>query len=227
MIEQVLDHKRASEEDDEEVPTSLLYLVRWRGLSHIHNTWEEHAYLKTVKGAKKLDNYVKRLLEEQAWRQSDDVSKEELEQRAINLEMHRQTLEDHKVVERVVAQRQSDAGTPEYFVVWKWLGYDEATWEEADAILPDAQPAIDAFQERLASTATLPHKSKTYPRGAHRSFKRMQTQPAYLTGGELRDYQLTGLNWLAYTWAHDQNGILADEMVSFGMFHQSINKKLT
>ena len=31
-------------------------------------------------------------------------------------------------------------------------------------------------------------------------------------GGELRDYQLDGLNWLARSWLTDSNAILADEM---------------
>lgn len=29
---------------------------------------------------------------------------------------------------------------------------------------------------------------------------------------ELKDFQLTGLNWLAYIWSRGENGILADEM---------------
>ena len=31
-------------------------------------------------------------------------------------------------------------------------------------------------------------------------------------GGTLRDYQLDGLNWMAYAWVRGLNGILADEM---------------
>jgi chromodomain-helicase-DNA-binding protein 1 len=33
-----------------------------------------------------------------------------------------------------------------------------------------------------------------------------------LKGGELRDYQLEGLNWLVYSWCNNTNVILADEM---------------
>ena len=79
-------------------------------------------YLKTLKGAKKLDNYVKRLLEEQVWRKPPFVSKEEVEQRDINLEMHRQTLEDYKTIDRIIAQRKAGDGTAEYLVLWKWIG---------------------------------------------------------------------------------------------------------
>ena len=31
-------------------------------------------------------------------------------------------------------------------------------------------------------------------------------------GGKLRDYQLDGLNWMAYSWSKGMNGILADEV---------------
>ncbi|KAJ2386753.1 ATP-dependent DNA helicase Hrp3, partial [Coemansia sp. RSA 2603] len=43
-------------------------------------------------------------------------------------------------------------------------------------------------------------------------FQRLTQQPAYLAGGELREYQLTSLNWMAHLWSNDENGILADEM---------------
>lgn len=31
-------------------------------------------------------------------------------------------------------------------------------------------------------------------------------------GPQLKDFQLTGLNWLAYCWSRAENGILADEV---------------
>ncbi len=35
-----------------------------------------------------------------------------------------------------------------------------------------------------------------------------------ITGGEMRDYQVRGLNWLTSLHCNGINGILADEMVS-------------
>lgn len=41
----------------------------------------------------------------------------------------------------------------------------------------------------------------------------MTAQPDYIdVGGELKDFQITGLNWLAYLWCRHENGILADEV---------------
>lgn len=43
---------------------------------------------------------------------------------------------------------------------------------------------------------------------------RLEVQPSILQGGELRDYQLTSVNWLIGLYESGINGILADEMVS-------------
>jgi ATP-dependent DNA helicase len=39
-------------------------------------------------------------------------------------------------------------------------------------------------------------------------------QPALVTGGVMRDYQLSGMEWLISLYDNGLNGILADEMVS-------------
>lgn len=46
---------------------------------------------------------------------------------------------------------------------------------------------------------------------------RFETTPSYIKG-EMRDYQLRGLNWLISLYENNINGILADEM-GLGMFY--------
>ncbi|XP_003747940.1 chromatin-remodeling complex ATPase chain Iswi [Galendromus occidentalis] len=41
---------------------------------------------------------------------------------------------------------------------------------------------------------------------------RFDESPKYITGGELRDYQIRGLNWMISLYENGINGILADEM---------------
>ena len=55
-----------------ELPSSSLerqYLIKWVGWSHLHNTWESEASLRVMgaKGLKKLENYIKKVAEFDAW----------------------------------------------------------------------------------------------------------------------------------------------------------------
>jgi len=40
----------------------MQYLIKWKGWSHMHNTWESEASLKEqkVNGIKKVENYIKK-----------------------------------------------------------------------------------------------------------------------------------------------------------------------
>ncbi|CAG8600585.1 9734_t:CDS:2, partial [Ambispora leptoticha] len=98
-----------------------------------------------------------------------------------------------------------------YFCKFKGLSYLDCTWEKAELIEEKFQVEIDAFNER-SNSRRLPHLSTKYSRESRPKFKLLSSQPSYLTGGDLRDFQLTGLNWLAHLWSKNQNGILADEM---------------
>lgn len=41
---------------------------------------------------------------------------------------------------------------------------------------------------------------------------RFEESPSYIEGGEMRDYQVRGLNWMISLYENGINGILADEM---------------
>ena len=57
------------EADPEKDETEKHYLIKWKGWSHLHNTWESETSLKTqkAKGMKKLENYIKRVDEIEQW----------------------------------------------------------------------------------------------------------------------------------------------------------------
>jgi SWI/SNF-related matrix-associated actin-dependent regulator of chromatin subfamily A member 5 len=44
------------------------------------------------------------------------------------------------------------------------------------------------------------------------SVTRLTVQPSILKGGQLKNYQLIGLNWMINLFENGVNGILADEM---------------
>lgn len=54
--------------------------------------------------------------------------------------------------------------------------------------------------------------SVSYYRSLHAQQEVVQEQPSILEGGELKDYQVAGLQWLVSLYNNNINGILADEM---------------
>lgn len=141
--------------------------------------------------------------------------------------MYREMLSEWKTVDRIIASREcsKNSSAIEYLVKWRGLPYSECTWESPDGILPcshvtstdievdikEYQSEIDAFlvrEQNAVTQAALPHSTK------RPEFKKLLTQPRGWLTAELRDYQLEGLNWLIYSWTHNTNVILADEMYS-------------
>ncbi|CAO3634620.1 unnamed protein product [Mucor hiemalis] len=217
VIESVLDHRRkdtgsesdADEPDDPE--TNIEYLIKWKSWSHLHDTWDTFDYLHSFKGFRKLENYIRnRIIDEQYFRRHAETTKEEIEQQDINIARRRDEINDWRSVERVISMRGSPPNI-EYFVKWRRLHYDECTWEDEDLISTDYQNEIDEYLER-EQNMNIPHRSSTYPRGQRPQFSAFKSQPSYISGGELRDYQLHGVNWMYWLWCRNENGILADEM---------------
>lgn len=50
-------------------PSEVQFLIKWKGWSHLHNTWETEQSLteQNVKGMKKLNNFTKREHDITAW----------------------------------------------------------------------------------------------------------------------------------------------------------------
>lgn len=192
------------------------FYVKWQGRSHLHNTWETTQSLREYRGFKKLQNYIKKVVEpDRAMREDPTVTKEEIEQQDIRIQMDRDMLEDYSTVERIIGQRRVERTEDypsgvEFYCKWKRLDYNECTWEAQEDL--DAREQIDAFFER-ENCRTLPYNSAPLgpeQRGRMHFFN--GKQPAYMKGGELRDYQMTGIQWAASLWHRNENGILADEM---------------
>ncbi|KAJ3012364.1 UNVERIFIED_CONTAM: hypothetical protein HDU68_001243 [Siphonaria sp. JEL0065] len=201
-------------------PCETEFFVKWTGWSYRRNTWHLASDLASVKGYRKLERYIRKMEEGIYERSNPYMTKEEIEGLDLKVEMHRQNLIEYTKVERVVASRPSATSSgDEYLCKWKELYYKDATWEPSDEI-SEFQDLIDAFLEREAS-AFVPHKSRSYYK-SRPDFKKFTKQPEYLRGGDLRDYQLLGVNWMAYLWHRNENGILADEM-GLGKTVQSIS----
>ena len=191
--------------------------------------------MKRFKGNKRVDNYIKAYKIWQARKDSPHTSPEEVEALVLEKEREKEELETYRIPERIVSHRQvtnQDGETViEYFCKWTNLPYEHCTWEPHSEIAPIAKHLIEAYRQR-ESDAYFPYKSQQYAVNKRPKFEKIARDPDYIkeNGGELKDFQLTGLNWLAFTWSHGLNGILADEMglgkvrlPSFGPFGVSNN----
>lgn len=220
-IEGVFGHERDELmlDDPEDIPTkNLRFIIKWKGFAHIHNTHELYDFLRPYKGFKKVDNYIKQVwTPQQAFLKDKNVTKEDLEAMEIEKERVQETLNSYQTVERIIGQKNHEP-TKEiphpfvaYLTKWKGLPYADCTWEADEEIRPIAKSVIDAYLQRSTS-AQVPARSASYAKERPK-YTRMTEQPAYITpGGQLKEFQMTGLNWLAYLWSKKENGILADEV---------------
>uniref|UniRef100_A0A8C2C048 Chromodomain helicase DNA binding protein 2 n=1 Tax=Cyprinus carpio TaxID=7962 RepID=A0A8C2C048_CYPCA len=197
--------------DPEKDEGETQFLIKWKGWSYIHSTWESVDSLtqQKVKGMKKLENFKKKNEELNAWLKK--ASPEDLEYYNCQQELTNDLSKQFQIVERVIAQKTSSS-EPEYLCKWMGLPYAECTWEDGALIRKKFQACVDSFQNRNACK-TVPSKDckvlKQRPR-----FAALKKQPSYI-GDEvlqLRDYQLDGVNWLAHSWCRCNSVILADEM---------------
>lgn len=212
--EKVLAVEKQIGDDINKIKQNYKFLIKWNGVSHLHNTWEKYEDLAGLKGLKKIDNYIKVVIILSYEIRSDpSITREELEQ--IHLERERKVGEigEYKRIERIVDSRREyvgETGELQYLIKWRRLNYDECTWENANVIYKLSPQLVDRYQHRTKSKI-LPNLSANY--GSQRPrFEKLVSQPGYIKNGELRDFQLTGLNWMAFLWSRNENGILADEM---------------
>ncbi|SAM81827.1 probable CHD1-transcriptional regulator [Ustilago bromivora] len=220
VIESILGHERHEDhlDDSEDIPTqNMRFIVKWKRYSHLHDTHETYDFLKPYPGFKRVDNYIKSVFyPEKALLSDPNASREDIEALQIEKERQAELIQSFKTVERVISQRDNHANKEvpyphlAYLVKWKGLPYADCTWEAEQEIKHIAQHAIAAYLAR-SSSLTLPWRSQNFSQGRPK-YTRMTEQPAYINSGTLKDFQMTGLNWLAYLWSKNENGILADEM---------------
>ncbi|EPY53159.1 ATP-dependent DNA helicase Hrp3 [Schizosaccharomyces cryophilus OY26] len=210
-IDCILDHRLREGHDGSNVTEDYEFLIKWVNMSHLHCTWEIYNNLVGFRGAKKVDNHIKQvILLEREIREDPTTTREDIEAMEIDIERKRDSYKEYKEVDRIVYEYRNPDGSLEYLVKWKHLLYDFCTWEPADIIEPIAKEQIQSFHEREHS-ALMPSRGTSYGH-TRPKYRKLEQQPSYITGGELRDFQLTGVNWMAYLWHKNENGILADEM---------------
>jgi chromodomain-helicase-DNA-binding protein 1 len=187
------------------------YWVRMEGEAHLRAKWVNWEEAKSYRGDKRATNYFNKIV-------MPILAASDLAQKEGNTELleqlmmeYDQVVEQHLSshhVDRVIATRAGEEGT-EYYVKWKNVPYDGCTWESEETVSELTQDAIDEFLNRSQRLAV---SDKKLSNQVHTKMRPIETQPSYIQGGKLRDFQLIGLNFLAMNWCRQRNVILADEM---------------
>ncbi|CAB4062729.1 CHD1 [Lepeophtheirus salmonis] len=212
-IEKVIDHRKGFVGGTGAEESEMQYLINWKELSHLHNTWESETSLDELgaKGMKKLHNYMSRMSDYESWKKN--ANPEDIEYNECQLEMSQQLVSSYTIPERIIAERSVDDQV-EYYVKWKNLPYIDATWEAGHLIDNEFQSVIENFRFRQESRYAPSSKSKFFK--YRPKFTTTKSQPDYMGGSDdslkLRDYQLDGINWLVHAWCKQNSVILADEM---------------
>uniref|UniRef100_A0A6B2E7W5 Chromodomain-helicase-DNA-binding protein 1 n=1 Tax=Phlebotomus kandelakii TaxID=1109342 RepID=A0A6B2E7W5_9DIPT len=193
--------------------TEEQYLIKWKGWSHIHNTWESQESLKEqkVKGMKKLENYIKRERDIEMWRKN--AGPEDIDYFECQMELQLELLKSYNYVDRIIAKTVRMDGGIDYYCKWESLPYAEATWEDASLVSRKWPQKISEFNDREGSKKTPSRHCKALK--YRPKFHHLKTQPDFMGVDRdliLRDYQMDGLNWLILSWCKENSVILADEM---------------
>jgi chromodomain-helicase-DNA-binding protein 1 len=197
--------------DDKLGKEDFEYWVKWTGQAHVHATWNTYDELKDLRGNRKIFNYFQKVLAYLIYYETDkSAPAEDKEMFIMKYGQQIEEYENNQKIERVIATRDGEIGT-QYLVKWQGLLYDSATWEEADFVSEMSQQAIDDYlnrSQRLPSSDKKHFWSPNYT-DTH-TF--MNKQPSYVQCGQLREFQLLGLNYLCMNWCKRKNVIIADEM---------------
>ncbi|KAF9155730.1 hypothetical protein DFQ26_009637, partial [Actinomortierella ambigua] len=187
-------------------------LIKWKGLSYRKVTWVPSYWVASVVTPARMKSFWKKTFGPATI--EDVVPKEWTEV---------ETIVD------VVFDEDFDGGEDDMdaedhiqsvFVKWKGLDYEHSTWDEPDD--PD-DPNYANFKKAYRSWVAslkieIPLRAKKGRGGVlsrppvQAPFAELKEQPTYVSGGQLKDYQMDGLNWLRYNHWKNVNSILADEM---------------
>lgn len=246
IIEKILGYKvQSSSEGAEVFEETQLFYIKWKGKSYIHASWETREYLEEIdpSGRTKLKRYLtsrnpRGMSKNVSIEDDDEYEEEEDNGETYNVNGEIEYFNPECLeVQRIIAcsdfdcihknfktleefENSDDQIKVKYYVKWRSLPYNEATWEDYHSIKTYSKEI--ALFWSLQIPPSVINSSNSRP--SLQSYKKLNVSPAFgissnpflkqenFDGLQLRDYQLEGLNWLLWNWWNQRSCILADEM---------------
>ncbi|XLR45106.1 hypothetical protein S83_029766 [Arachis hypogaea] len=125
---------------------------------------------------------------------------EETNKLLVNLGAAVQRQKDSKHSDGIEPLEDSEVDLPE----------SDASKNEKESPLDEEMDMIDS--DHNSDTSDLLEGQRQYNSAIHSIQEKVTEQPSILQGGELRPYQIEGLQWMLSLFNNNLNGILADEM---------------
>ena len=199
-------------EDDKE------YLVKWKDMSYHHTDWRPGAWVWGVTAAAMRRAFARKNNgSNMPTMTREDAIPEEYLRVDIVLDVRYTSVVSQR---SKVIDLQRVKEVEKAYVKMVGLGYEDAVWVQPPS--PDEKDQWADFKLayedwvmghyiHIPKSSSLKKHLDTV-RSQDRSLMKQNAQPKSLTGGEIMDYQLGGLNWLLGQWHQKQNAVLADEM---------------
>ena len=238
IVERVLGRKFSHHDDDDDGSgVSEMYLIKWRGLSYIHVSWEVREDIENVDphGKMKLKQFLEgppspQVVGKPFKIENDEdynIDEEDIEYFSSDfVEVHRiiscDTPDCRHSKCLCIDDMDFSADNPNnvdlnvmYFVKWRGLPYDECTWEYWTDIRYFTKEVFEFWLRQRPPV--LPGSTIKHP--PVQEYLHLAESPAFGAYGslhpegglKLRKHHLEGVNWLLWNWWHKRPSILADE----------------
>lgn len=189
---------------------------RKRKVTDYHKTLMEHreAFQKFHKNCRSESARVAKLVK--SWVENQDLKRERDEAKA---ELKRlQALKENDMEAYMALVQDTKNGrlkfllneTDNYIATINRMIQEQRSPDDIkEGEAKEADLKTTTFAELVTTKST--EAAKNYYTSTHRKVEVVQ-QPRMLKGGDLKEYQLSGLQWLVSLYNNNLNGILADEM---------------
>lgn len=190
------------------------YLIKWKRKSYFHVTWMPGDWVwGSSNHAMRRAFYRSSKAKKPILATEDAIPEDKLRVDIV--------FDVRYVTDAMEAEGPKPEKVKEAFVKYKGLNYEDSVWETPpqpseverwadfrdafnDFLLRDTihTPTRATIKAHLASMRAKDFEKKLL----------LHKQPEAVTGGDLMEYQIDGVNWLYYKFVKQQNAILADDM---------------